>query len=143
MFRVLRRFNLFGRFHSGSVGGRRFSRFLEQATDSLRTNQNMYRAWDHSKKFGKLQRLVFVFLAIVPIDKLLYGKGRDYMKQLEKDGCILHLEGSGLEREDVSLYLPDFEKNLIQKGIVATKYDFLKGMRWGIFKDTSGREMYV
>ena len=84
----------------------------------------MYRAWDKSKKYGKLQRIAFVFLAVVPLLKLLCGRGRDYMKQLRKGDCILKLDGPGCEEEEVLFYLPDFEKDLIQKCIVATKYFF-------------------
>ena len=102
----------------------KFRRLLENATDSLRTNQYMYRAWDKSKQFGKLHRVAFAFLAVVPLWKLLCGRGREYMRQLKKDDCILKLEGPGCDDEEVFFYLPNFEKDFIQKWIVATKYFF-------------------
>lgn len=46
------------------------------------------------------------------------------MKQLRDNDCILKLEGPGCEEEEVLFYLPNFEKDFIQKWIVATKYFF-------------------
>ena len=114
--------------HPQNVRSFRFARrghkFLEDVTDSMRTNQNMYRAWNKAKKYGKLHRIAFVVLAFIPLFKLLCGKGRDYVEKLKKDRFILKLEGPGLEDEEAWFYLPNFEKDLIQKRIVETKYFF-------------------
>ena len=94
---------------------------IERATDSLRTNPNMYWAWDKSKKYGKLQWIAFLWFAVIPICKLLCGKGHDYAAKLKKDDCILELSGAG---GGILFYLPLFEQDCIQQEMVLTKNFF-------------------
>ncbi len=94
---------------------------FEHALNSIRTNQNWYRAWDKSKQYGKLRHVAFLMFSIIPCAKMLCGKGRDYIEKLKKDGCILQLEGTDVKDEEIFFYLPNFEKDFIQKLIVATK----------------------
>lgn len=96
---------------------------IEKAVEALKTNQNLYIAWDKAKKYGKLRWMAFGLFALGPVGKLLCGKGWDYLGKLKKDGCILKLDGTGI-CDDIRFYLPDFEGDYIQRIMVYTRNFF-------------------
>ena len=96
---------------------------IEKVVEALKTNQNLYMAWDKAKRFGKLRWMAFGVFAMVPVGKLLCGKGWDYIGKFKKEGCILKLDGTGV-CEDIAFYLPNFEKDGVQRLMVYTKNFF-------------------
>lgn len=97
---------------------------IEKAIDSLRTNPNMYRAWDKSRKYGCFHWVAFLLFSIVPIGKLLCGKGNDWVEKIKRNNCTLRLDGFGVEQYDVLFFLPNFEEDFIQKTMVLTRNFF-------------------
>lgn len=93
---------------------------IEKALEALKTNQNMYMAWDKAKQYGKLRWMAFGLFSMVPAGKLLCGRGWDYIGKLKNHGCVLQLEGTGAG-ENTRFYLPNFEKDAIQRLMVYTK----------------------
>jgi len=97
---------------------------IERIVTALKTNQNLYMAWDKAKKAGNYKWLVFPFHAIIPVAKILCGRGHDYVGKLKADNYVLKLDGSGLEKENIVFYLPNFERDYIQSVMMFTRNFF-------------------
>lgn len=93
---------------------------IEKAIVALKTNQNMYMAWDKAKRYGHFRWIAFWVFSIVPVGKLLCGRGSDYIEKLKKADCIIKLDGTGID-DDIWFYLPNFEKDSIQRLMVYTR----------------------
>lgn len=92
---------------------------FQKAIDLLSSHQGMCRAWHKAKAFGFFKWPAFLWFAIVPLIKLLCGKGDDYIERFKKRGCVLKLVGPDVER-NTFFHLPNFATDLIQGVILRT-----------------------